>query len=141
MDPSSECEECGYDLSAVPAERCPECGVFVGRYRRFVRRPWPPWRRMMWRMCAPALGVCAIVFGLAMVEFGRDILAFGWVLAIGVWLVLAVAAPLQAASSMVAECDLRPRRRAAHLQLACAGFSANVLIAFCTLWVIGRLLF
>ncbi|HEX8324669.1 MAG TPA: hypothetical protein VF595_12245 [Tepidisphaeraceae bacterium] len=42
------CQQCGYDLRALPSDRCPECGLLIDRDRPTSLIPWSNRQRIGW---------------------------------------------------------------------------------------------
>lgn len=137
--PRYECDECGYDLTAVPrdegAARCPECGQ-VHEAPPYARAPWPALWRIAATMCIPAGVLVALVVGAAQVATLEPFLWMGWSILLIAWVMFALVLPIWEAGELARRHALRPARRIWRWRLAAAGLAANLTVSAVGVWLL-----
>lgn len=137
--PLYECDECGYDLTAVPREeggtRCPECGALHAA-PPYARAPWPPAWRPAASMCAPGAILVGLVVAGAQIPAVEPFLWMGWAIVLVGWVMFALVLPIWEAGELARRHALRPHRRAWTWRLAAAGVAANLTVSAAGIWLL-----
>ncbi len=134
-----ECEECGYELTALAVEaravRCPECGRSYEWPPPLKRQPMPGWWRLALWMCGPTAGVVALT--VVWTCLGSMTLLMFWPLVLFGWIFALVGGPAITASDVVRRHVLRPRRWRARWVIQLAGVAGNLFITGAAIWVVA----
>ncbi len=129
--PAYECEQCGYELTALAVEgcetRCPECAANYRWPPPLARGPWPGWWRIVLSMCGPTVGLMGFVLVLARFDYGIFTIAFAWPLLLFAWLFAAAGGPAITAAELAKRHVLRPGRNRVRWTLQLAGAAVNLL--------------
>lgn len=138
-----ECEECGYELTALTVEgapvRCPECGRefrWPPPLKRAARPAW--WRLGLW-MCGPAVCIVALMVTATRFEWGIFGIAFGWPLLLVAWVFAVIGGPAITAGDLAARHVLRPGRRRARWVIQLIGVGVNLAITLAGVGLIAAL--